>query len=132
VLRDVNQVAVLPLGAEPLPVISAKGTVRWDISEVIAAIGELYYPRDPNRRTFIDDETGVAQPTFRKEDALGFNVLRHACLHDCRRDHVVTGNTLRGGSPPLVLVVALLTAWLSLANSIKVATFNIHHGVGFD
>lgn len=78
VLRDVNQVAVLPLGADPLPVISAKGTVRWDISEVIAAIGELYYTRDPNRPTFIDDETGVAQPTFQREDALGFNVLLQA------------------------------------------------------
>ena len=58
--------------------ISAKGTVRWDISETIAGIGEIYYTRDPNRPTFIDDETGVAQPTFQKEDALGFNLILQA------------------------------------------------------
>jgi len=78
VLRDANQVAVLPLGESPLPVFSAKGTVRWDISETIASIGEVYYTRDPNRPTFIDDETGVAQPTFQKEDALGFNLILQA------------------------------------------------------
>ena len=64
VFRDVNQVTVLPEGEEAQPIISAKTTFRWDISESVAAVGEVYYTYDTNRVTFRDDLTGVAQPSF--------------------------------------------------------------------
>ena len=47
-------------------------------SSGIAAIGEVYYTRDPNRVTFRDDAAGVAQPTFEKEHALGGNLILQA------------------------------------------------------
>jgi hypothetical protein len=45
---------------------------------MVAAIGEVYYTRDTNKATFIDDVTGVTQQTFEKEHALGFNAILQA------------------------------------------------------
>lgn len=84
VVRDVNQLSILPetcggsgaCGAEPI--YSAKATFRWDLSDSVAAVGEVYYTYDTNRTTFRDDITGVAQATFEKPHALGFNTLLQA------------------------------------------------------
>jgi hypothetical protein len=85
VVRDVNQLSILPetcgsgnSACEPEPILSAKATFRWDLSETVAAVGELYYTFDNNRTTFRDDVTGVAQPRFEKPHALGFNTLLQA------------------------------------------------------
>jgi hypothetical protein len=85
VVRDVNQLSILPTTCggnnspcEAEPIFSAKATVRWDLSESVAAIGEVYYNYDTNRTTFRDDVTGVAQPSFEAPHALGFNTLLQA------------------------------------------------------
>jgi hypothetical protein len=78
VVRDVNLFSILPSGYDPEPILSAKSTFRWDISEIMATIGEVYYTRDPNRTTFRDDATGISEPTFEDEHALGFNVIIQA------------------------------------------------------
>lgn len=78
VLRDVNLVSILPEGQAAMPVFSAKTTFRWDLSETVAGIGELYYTRDENRVTFRDDQTGTPQPSFEKPDAVGFNLVLQA------------------------------------------------------
>lgn len=84
VVRDVNTLSILPTSCggsdtcQARPIFSAKTTFRWDLSEAVAAVGEVYYTYDPNRTTFIDDVTGVAQPSFQKPHALGFNVLLQA------------------------------------------------------
>ncbi|MBU8898242.1 hypothetical protein KRR26_21770 [Corallococcus sp. M34] len=83
VVRDVNQLSILPTTCdknktkpcEAEPIFSAKATFRWDLSESVAAVGEVYYTYDTNRTTFKDDVTGVAQPNFEKPHALGFNTL---------------------------------------------------------
>lgn len=78
VIRDVNLFAILPPDTKTLPILSAKANARWDISEVVAAIGEVYWTRDPNRATFIQDISGVTQEVFEKEDGLGFNAILQA------------------------------------------------------
>lgn len=85
VVRDVNQLSILPsqcgsnnAACEAQPIISAKATARWDLSDTVAAIGEVYYTYDNNRTTFRDDVTGIAQPNFEKPHALGFNTLLQA------------------------------------------------------
>jgi len=78
VVRDVNLLSILPTGYDALPIYSAKTTFRWDLSEYVAAIGEIYYTRDPNRTSFKDDVTGISQPSFEKEDQLGFNMILQA------------------------------------------------------
>jgi hypothetical protein len=83
VVRDVNQLSILPERCggsvcEVEPIYSAKATFRWDLSDSVAAVGEVYYTYDTNRTTFRDDITGVAQPTFEEPHALGFNTLLQA------------------------------------------------------
>ncbi len=78
VVREANLLSILPTGYKAVPIYSAKATFRWDISEVMAAIGETYYTKDANRVTFRDSVAGVAEPTFEKEDALGFNLILQA------------------------------------------------------
>lgn len=78
VVRDVNLVSILPSGTDAWPIFSAKATFRWDLSEAVAAIGEVYYTRDTNRTTFKDDLAGVAEPVFEKPNALGFNAILQA------------------------------------------------------
>jgi hypothetical protein len=85
VVRDVNLLSILPetCGAdnsvcEADLILSAKATFRWDLSETVAAVGEVYYTYDNNRTTFRDDVTGVAQPRFEEPHALGFNTLLQA------------------------------------------------------
>jgi hypothetical protein len=84
VVRDVNMLSILPEtcggsgSCEAEPIYSAKATFRWDLSDSVAAVGEVYYTYDTNRTTFRDDITGIAQPTFEKPHALGFNTLLQA------------------------------------------------------
>jgi hypothetical protein len=85
VVRDVNLLSILPetCGAANSVckadlIVSAKATFRWDLSETVAAVGEVYYTYDNNRTTFRDDVTGVAQPRFEEPHALGFNTLLQA------------------------------------------------------
>ena len=78
VVRDVNLLTILPTDYDALPILSAKTTFRWDISETVAAIGEVYYTRDPNRTTFKDNVNGISEPSFEKEHGLGFNTILQA------------------------------------------------------
>ncbi|MFZ5469070.1 MAG: hypothetical protein ACOZIN_06470 [Myxococcota bacterium] len=78
VVRDVNLVSILPIGFDTIPILSAKATFRWDLSESVAAVGEVYYTRDANRVTFRDSVSGVVEPTFEKEHQLGFNTILQA------------------------------------------------------
>ncbi len=78
VVRDQNQLTVLPSDADPKPIYSGKVTLRWDISDYFAAAGEFYVNYDWNRTTFRDSAAGVAQPVFEDPWIVGFNTLLQA------------------------------------------------------
>jgi hypothetical protein len=85
VVRDVNTLSILPstCGAnnaicQAEPIFSVKGSFRWDLSESVATLGEVYYTYDTNRTTFRDDVFGIAQPSFERPNALGFNMILQA------------------------------------------------------
>ena len=78
VVRDVNLFNILPANTAVIPIVSVKATFKLDISEYFAAIGEVFYTRDANRVTFRDSTASVAQPTFEKENQLGFNAVIQA------------------------------------------------------
>ena len=61
-----------------LEIYAAKSTVRLDISEAMAAIGEVRFTLDRNRTVFRDDAAGVATRTFQKPEILGFNLMLQA------------------------------------------------------
>lgn len=78
IVRDVNQFSILPAAQTALPIYSAKTTGKWDISESVAGIYEVYWTRDPNRATFRQDVTGVVIEEFEREDGIGFNLIVQA------------------------------------------------------
>lgn len=80
VIRDENLFSILPSGLGAVNIFSVKGTVRWDIADFMAFIGELYYTRDENRFTFAEDVTGVNvyEPVSELPAALGFNAAVQA------------------------------------------------------
>jgi hypothetical protein len=78
VVRDVNQFSILPTNTSMTPIVSVKANFRLDISDYFAAIGELYYTYDSNRTTFKDSVEGVAEPSFEKPNAIGFNAILQA------------------------------------------------------
>jgi hypothetical protein len=78
VVRDVNQFSILPSGRSATWIFSAKTTFRWDLSDSVAAIGELYYVRDANQTIFKDDLSGISEPTFQQHHQLGFNIVMQA------------------------------------------------------
>lgn len=78
VVRDVNQFSILPTNYEAAPIISVKANARLDISDYFAAIGEVYYTFDNNRTTFRDSISGIAEPSFEKPHAVGFNAILQA------------------------------------------------------
>ena len=52
--------------------------VRKGISDYFASITEVYYTFNRNRTTFKDSVSGVAEPSFEKPNAVGFNATLQA------------------------------------------------------
>lgn len=79
VIRDEGFFDILPAGEEAKPIYSMKGSARMDLSESMAAAGELYYTYDPNRATIASNE-GSNQNVriFNDPHQLGFNLLLQA------------------------------------------------------
>ena len=77
VIRDVNNPDILPSGDNVLPIWSVKGTLKWDISDSVAAIGEAWYSFDPDKVTFRQSLTGIAisEPTYLSPQVIGFNTI---------------------------------------------------------
>jgi len=75
VIRDVNNPDILPTGQDALPIWSLKATLKWDISESVAAIAEGWYSFDPDKVAFLDALNGISEPTFLQPHVIGFNTI---------------------------------------------------------
>ena len=82
VIRGEGPREILPVDAEVEPIYSLKGTARMDLSESMAAAGELYYTYDPNRSTLAGNQGDFVGSQnvriFNDPDQLGFNLLLQA------------------------------------------------------
>ncbi|HEY8211018.1 MAG TPA: hypothetical protein VIG99_26225, partial [Myxococcaceae bacterium] len=58
-----------------LPIWSIKGTLKFDLSESVAVIGEAWFSYDPDKVTFLDDLSGISEPTYLKPQVIGFNTI---------------------------------------------------------
>lgn len=79
VIRDEGTRDVLPADADVKPIYAIKATSRLDISESMAAAGEIYFNYDPNRST-IAANVGRSQQArvYDDPEQLGFNLLLQA------------------------------------------------------
>jgi hypothetical protein len=79
VVWDVATKSILPQNEDARLVYSFKATCRWDLSEILAVVGELYYTYDNNRVRFVDDGSGLAVAmSWDKPHILGFNLVAQA------------------------------------------------------
>jgi hypothetical protein len=78
VIRDRNLAALLPQGDSVTPIFSIKANAKFDLSDIFAIIGEVFYNRDDNRISFRDSTSSISQPVFEVPNQLGFNAVVQA------------------------------------------------------
>jgi hypothetical protein len=74
VVREQGNISILPLGKSAVPIIQARVSLRWDISEMMAAVIWGQFIRD-NNATFVQrdpSEGTLTLRTFLKPNFLGF------------------------------------------------------------
>jgi hypothetical protein len=74
VVREQGNIAILPVNTGSTPIIQARASLKWDMSEILAALVWVQYVRD-NNATFVErdpNEGTVALRTFVSPDFLGF------------------------------------------------------------
>jgi len=79
VVPESGTIIPFPDGSEPLPVFSARLTLRWDLSDMMSFIGQTSYTYDRNQlgRTR-DQTTQTAKYEFRDPNVLGFTIFAQA------------------------------------------------------
>ena len=73
VVREQGNIAILPVNTGAAPILQARASLRWDISEILSATAWVQYVRD-NNATFVErdpNEGTVALRTFVSPDFLG-------------------------------------------------------------
>ncbi|MBI5507793.1 MAG: hypothetical protein HY903_03460 [Deltaproteobacteria bacterium] len=78
VFRTETQVDILDPGDTVGFIYAAKGTAKWDLSEAMSVIGEVSFQYDPNRRTPMQDPSGITVRVPQSPEIIGFNLLLQA------------------------------------------------------
>jgi hypothetical protein len=80
VVRDASDLEFLPADEGPFTIISAKATLRWDLSTMLAVMAELSYTVDYNQSKTIGEDAGNQVRVLDDERArqLGLNFLMQA------------------------------------------------------
>jgi hypothetical protein len=79
VITDVANRSVLPVGEEARMIFSLKGNLKWDISESLAMVMEVYYTWDDNQIRYVSDFSGLnVISEFVDPNILGFNLAAQA------------------------------------------------------
>ena len=73
VVRSQGNESILPYDAERTPIYQARLSLRWNISEIISAVGWIQYIRDNNGTLVVQDPTeGTASlRVFQSPNQLG-------------------------------------------------------------
>jgi hypothetical protein len=80
VVRNQGNVSILPLGAKRKPIFQGRFSVRWDLSEIFAAVGWLQVVHDPDATIVTRDPTEgtVGIRTFQSSTFFGFGATLQA------------------------------------------------------
>lgn len=77
VIRDEASRDILPLGEKALPIFSLRGSLKWDLSEMMSLMLFLQYSRDVNRTKLVRDPEGTFR-TFLGANELGAALVAQA------------------------------------------------------
>ena len=79
VITDMAYRSVLPVGEETRMIVSVKANMKWDISELLAVIAEVYYTWDDNQVIYVSDFRGLnVLSQFTDPNVLGINLVTQA------------------------------------------------------
>lgn len=79
VITDEVHRSILPTGEDTRLIISVKANMKWDISESLAFIAEIYYTWDDNQVFFVSDFGGMnVLSQFTDPNVLGMNLVAQA------------------------------------------------------
>jgi hypothetical protein len=71
VVREEGDVSTLPAGDDAVPILGTRASLRWDISEILAANVFVQYLRDVNRTRLIPDPATGTRRIYSGTDRLG-------------------------------------------------------------
>ncbi len=79
VVRSLASRDILPVNEDARLIYSVKATAKWDISEALAVVAELYYTWDDNQIIYVSDFTGLnVYSQFTDAHILGLNLAAQA------------------------------------------------------
>lgn len=80
VVRNQGNVSILPIGAKRKPIFQGRLSLRWDLSEIFAAVGWLQLVHDPDATIVTRDPTEgtVGIRTFQSSTFFGFGATLQA------------------------------------------------------
>jgi hypothetical protein len=79
VITDVANRSVLPVGEAARMIFSLKGNIKWDISEALSMVVEVYYTWDDNQIRYVSDFSGLnVISQFVDPNILGMNLAAQA------------------------------------------------------
>jgi hypothetical protein len=78
VLNGPGDVALLPLGAAPVPIFDVRGAVEARLSSLVSVVGWMAYRRDYNRRATDGNDGNASVRGFSEPDRFGYGVAARA------------------------------------------------------
>ena len=79
VVRDVANRSILPMNEDAALIWSVKANAKWDISEILAIVAEVYFTWDDNQIRYVSDFYGLnVYSTWADAKILGVNLAAQA------------------------------------------------------
>jgi hypothetical protein len=79
VIRRAGNFSILPPGEDAVPILSARASLRWDLSTIMAGIAWVQYVGDANATLLQVDSSGTRQVRiFQSPHQLGFGITMQA------------------------------------------------------
>jgi hypothetical protein len=79
VITDVANRSVLPVDEQARMIFSLKGNLKWDISEALTMVLEVYYSWDDNQIRYVSDFSGLnVISQFVDPNIMGMNLAAQA------------------------------------------------------
>lgn len=71
VIRQEGDFDILPPGEDKLPIIGARGSVKWELSDILSSYLYLQYVHDPNATRLVADPGSGTRRIFQRADQIG-------------------------------------------------------------
>lgn len=78
VVRRQGSFDILPENAQPTMIYALKALLRWDLSDIMTVVGEIFFALDNNVTYLQDNPQGISSRVFQRPEKLGANLIVQA------------------------------------------------------